>query len=271
MNRSVAASLAIAAAFGVAGHAQPSAPIYLQYDGFVRNTDAHTITLSFGYFNQNHTDVTIQPGADNTFLPGPADRQQPVVFREGRHRFACTIVVAEEFAGPLQWQVTFGGKPAVTTGKVLLPLYELEAASERRVMAGLDPKTAPRNVCANHAPAVQVGSAPGANAGAEADAPPGARAAQNRALATSVGRELALPGVVTDDDLPRGSRVAVSWKKLSGPGEVTFSSPTSAASRVKFSVAGAYELELSASDGDKTSAARIRVTAGAAIEPLAVR
>jgi hypothetical protein len=270
MKRTAALSLAIAAVLILQAGAQPSAPIYLQYDGFVRNKDAHTITMSFGYFNQNHTDVTIQPGDGNRFLPGPVDRQQPVVLLEGRHRFACTIVVPEDFNGKVQWQVTFAGKTEVTTEKVLLPLYELEATSERRVMAGLDPKTAPKNVCANHAPNVQVGGTFNANAVQDVNAPLAADAPPPTSFATSLDKELALPGQVNDDDMPRGNKVTIAWKQTAGPGTTTFSSTTTAATRVKFSVAGAYDLELSASDGDKTSAARIRVNVVEPGKPLVV-
>jgi hypothetical protein len=269
MKRTLAVTLALLGALVLPGDAQPNAPIYLQYDGFVRNKDAHTITFSFGYYNLNHTDVTIQPGDDNKFIPGPVDRQQPVVFLEGRHRFACTIVVPEDFNGKLQWQVTFGGKPQISTEKVLNNLYELELSSERRAMAGLDPKSAPKNVCANHAPNVQVGGVFNANAVDDVNAP-GQEARALTSFATSLDRELALPGLVNDDNLPRGNKVAVLWKKLSGPGTVTFSSTTTAATRVKFSAAGSYDLELSANDGDKNSSAAIRVNVVEPGRPLVI-
>jgi hypothetical protein len=270
MERTAAASLALVGALVLHGDAQPSAPIYLQYDGFVRNKDAHTITMSFGYYNLNHTDVTIQPGEDNKFIPGPVDRQQPVVLLEGRHRFACTIVVPEDFTGKLQWQVTFAGKPQITTEKVLNPLYELEMGSERRAMAGLDVKSAPKNICANHAPNVQVGGTFNANVVTDVNAPTNIDTPPPTSFATSLDRELALPGQVNDDDLPRGSKVAIAWKKTAGAGNVTFSSTTTAATRVKFSAAGSYDLELSATDGDKTSSARIRVNVVEPGKPLVI-
>jgi hypothetical protein len=270
MRRTAALSLALVSVLALHGDAQPSAPIYLQYDGFVRNRDAHTITMSFGYFNQNHTDVTIQPGDDNKFLPGPVDRQQPVVLLEGRHRFACTIVVPDDFTGKVQWQVTFGGKVQITTDRVLLPLYELELNSQNRAMAGLDPKTASKNVCANHAPNVQVGGTFNANAVDDVNAPVSADAPPPTSFATTLDKELALPGQVNDDNLPRGNQVAIAWKQTAGPGAATFSSTTTAATRVKFSAVGAYDLELSANDGDKTSAVRIRVNVVEPGKPLVI-
>src|SRR5436190_11461004 len=166
MKRIAAATAALVCALMLHGDAQSSnQPIYLQYDGFIKNPDAKTITLSFGYWNMNHADITVQPGPDNGFVPAPADRQQPITFAAGRHRFACTIVVPEDFKGDLRWQVTYNGKTYSSTEKILNSLYELELSSARRAMQGVDPKTAPRNVCANHAPSVTVGAAAGRGAG----------------------------------------------------------------------------------------------------------
>jgi hypothetical protein len=227
--------------------AQPTQPIYLQYDGFVRNKDG-TLTLSFGYFNQNNVDITVQPGAANQFAPAPGDRNQPITFAKGRHRFACSMVVDGSFKGPLQWTLQFGGRTQTTTAKVLDPLYELELNSEKRAVAGLDLLSAPKNVCVNRAPAVEVMNAFGA---------PDA----NTNLTAKVGTELPIGGHVEDDGLPRGSKVNTEWKKISGPGEVQFSSQSTAATRAKFSAAGAYVIELSATDGEKSNTLRFNVNA----------
>ena len=265
MKRTVAGTLALLAALILRGDAQSSnQPIYLQYDGFVRNADAKTITLSFGYWNLNHADVKIEPGPDNGFLPGPADRQQPITLLEGRHRFACTIVVPDTFTGDLKWQVRYNGKTATSTEKVMNPLYELELSSGRRAMAGLDPKTAPKNVCANHAPTVSIGAAGGGGGDAAGvpdvgDDSVGAVVAA-APLTVILDQELTLPGQVQDDELPRNRTVTISWKKNSGPGNVTFTSTNTAASKARFSAAGVYELALSATDGDRSSETPVKVT-----------
>jgi hypothetical protein len=44
--------------------AQPTQPVYVQYDGFVKNKNG-TLTFSFGYFNMNNVDVTVPPGDGN--------------------------------------------------------------------------------------------------------------------------------------------------------------------------------------------------------------
>lgn len=267
MKRLAAVTVAFVGALMLHGHAQSSnQPIYLQYDGFVRNPDAKTITLSFGYWNLNHADVKVEPGPDNGFLPGPADRQQPITLLEGRHRFACTIVVPDDFKGDMRWQVRYAGKTNTTTEKVLNSLYELELSSARRAMTGIDPKTAPKNVCANHAPSVSIGGNAGGGGGGDAAGVPdvgddtaGAAVAPTPTLTTVLDQELALPGNVSDDELPRGRTLKIGWTKKSGAGTVTFTSTITAATRAKFSAVGAYELVLSATDGDRSTDAPVKV------------
>jgi hypothetical protein len=266
MTRILAGTLALLGALVLQGDAQSAnQPIYLQYDGFVRNTDAHTITLSFGYWNLNHTDIKIEPGPDNQFLPAPIDRMQPTTLQEGRHRFACTIVVPETFAGDLKWQVRYAGKVATSTEKVLNPLYELEISSGRKVMTGLDPKTAPKNVCANHAPTVTIGAAAGGFGGGGGGVPDvgddsvGA-VAPTPSYSVILDQELTLPAQVQDDELPRNRTLTINWKKNSGPGTVTFATPTVATTKAKFSAAGAYELALTATDGALTTETPVKVT-----------
>ena len=254
-TQTACATAALLAAVALHGQAQPIQPIYLQYDGFVRNKDNHTLTLSFGYYNMNHVDVRIAVGDGNGFLPGPSDRNQPLTFMEGRHRFACAIVVPENFDGKLQWQVKFAGQTATTTEKVLNPLYELEANSEKRLMAGLDLKTAPKGSCVNRTPIVQL-IAPGADASV-ADVTP--------SFTARLGSPLVLNGEVQDDGLPRDGKLVITWKKIAGPGNVAFSSTDTAATRATFSAPGEYELELTGNDGEKSGAVKVRVSVAAGL------
>jgi hypothetical protein len=230
-------------ALGVRAAAQPTASIYVQYDGYVKQPDG-SFVLSFGYFNQNNVDVTVNAGDANGFTPGPADRNQPLRFAKGRHRFSCAMVVDKTFDGRLQWTVKFAGKSSTTTAKTLDPLYELELNSEKRVMEGLDVGGSPKNVCVNRAPAVHMLSPLGEHL----------TSASGR-----VGQDVLLNGQVEDDGLPRDGHVTIAWKKISGPGDVTFTSPATGPTRATFSAAGDYELELSATDGEKRNAAKITV------------
>jgi len=241
-----ALALVLALGAGSAAFAQPTQPIYLQYDGFVRNANG-TFTLAFGYFNQNNADVTIEPGDANLFSPTPADRNQPITFLKGRHRFACSMVVDSSFDGRLQWTLKFAGRTETTTAKALNPLYELELNSEKRAIAGLDVAAAPKNVCVNRPPVVEIVN------------PFGGPDASTK-IAAKVDQDVAVNARVEDDGLPRGSKVTAAWKKISGPGNVTFSDASSPPTRVKFSAPGAYEIELTATDGEKSSTLKVSVT-----------
>jgi hypothetical protein len=246
------AILMLVGSFASDAPAQASQPIFLQYDGFVKNKDG-TYTLSFGYFSLNHVDVRIPPGEDNTFLPAPGDRNQAVLFLKGRHRFTCSIVVPGGFDGKLQWTVRFAGKTYTTTAKTLDPLYELELASEKRATAGLDLTTALKGVCVNRAPAIQV-------INPQADVNAGADTLAATSFSTRLDQEVSLVGSVEDDGLPRESKLTVSWKMLTGPGTVAFSEPSQPVTRARFSAVGVYELELSATDTEHTNAVKIKVT-----------
>ncbi|MGF1531708.1 MAG: LamG-like jellyroll fold domain-containing protein, partial [Puniceicoccaceae bacterium] len=65
-------------------------------------------------------------------------------------------------------------------------------------------------------------------------------------------------GYAEDDGLPLGSVLRTMWRKLSGPGEVTFQDPTDLATEVGFELPGIYILELSADDGVALASDRIR-------------
>ena len=69
-----------------------------------------------------------------------------------------------------------------------------------------------------------------------------------------------LSGFAVDDGQPTLDPVVVTWTKVSGPGSVTFSAPSSASTAASFSVAGAYVLELAGSDGNATTTDQVTVT-----------
>jgi RHS repeat-associated protein len=60
--------------------------------------------------------------------------------------------------------------------------------------------------------------------------------------------------------------LTLTWSKLSGPGSVTFTSPTSAVTQATFSTFGSYVLQLSATDGVTTVSASTTVT----VNPLPI-
>lgn len=71
---------------------------------------------------------------------------------------------------------------------------------------------------------------------------------------------VALGGTASDDGLPAGSTLVVTWTTVSGPGSVTFDDAHSEATSAIFSAAGEYVLKLTASDGELSSSDTITVT-----------
>ena len=68
------------------------------------------------------------------------------------------------------------------------------------------------------------------------------------------GSSLQLAGVVTDDNLPNPpGTVSITWTKISGSGNVSFTNVASATSGASFSSPGQYVLRLTANDGASAS------------------
>jgi hypothetical protein len=126
--------------------AQADKPIYVQYEGFVKNDDK-TFLLSFAYINLNDTDIVIAAGDHNQFAPPPHDRHQPVTFLRGRQRSACVMVLPADFDGALRWTVKHGQHVSITTAKVLDPVYALTEDVAKRAKAGLIFQNAEKAVC----------------------------------------------------------------------------------------------------------------------------
>jgi RHS repeat-associated protein len=71
-----------------------------------------------------------------------------------------------------------------------------------------------------------------------------------------------LNGTVTDDGLPRGSTLLITWSKVSGPGGVTFNAPNAASTVARFGVPGTYVLRLTASDTEFARQDEVTITVG---------
>jgi hypothetical protein len=218
-----------------------AATVYPVFEGWTPNPDG-TATLVFGYFSESPRPVEIAPGPGNSFSPGPEDRGQPSLFRPGRQRNVCWMVVGEEIGGDLRWTIEWNGVATATTEKgVRDPIYLLEAiGGAARIAREIDTASAPRGLCLDRPPAVRAG-----------------------ADQKTAARSTVLEGFVLDEGLPRGGTLSVSWRLVSGPGTATFESPSEPRTRVDFGAPGTYELELSASDSASTASDRIVVEAGA--------
>lgn len=228
--------------------AQVNQPVYPAYEGYMKNPDG-SYTLSFAYFNHNAEPVTISPGDRNSFAPAPGDRQQPTTFRPGHWRLQCVMVVDPEFDGKLKWTLSYAGTTTGTSEHMLQSNWNIvEGAAD---LKQIDYAKVPRGVCLNRAPVVRV---LGALTGRGGRGP-----APSLAVTASVGERLSLFGSVNDEGLPRTGKVASTWKQVSGPGAVSFENPAAARTRASFSAPGAYELELTGSDGELTASTRVVV------------
>src|SRR6185369_5740547 len=69
-----------------------------------------------------------------------------------------------------------------------------------------------------------------------------------------------LSGISCDDGFPRGSALALSWSKVSGPGDVAFTKPNSPVTDATFTLPGAYVLRLTATDSEQTASDDVSVT-----------
>src|SRR5688572_9752404 len=83
------------------------------------------------YENLATGDVTIPPGATNSFAPDPGDRMQPTRFKPGHWRFQCVMVVGPEFDGKMRWTLSYAGTTTGTSERMLQSNWNLvEGASE---------------------------------------------------------------------------------------------------------------------------------------------
>jgi hypothetical protein len=228
-------------------HAQQNQPVYPAYDGFLKNPDG-SYTLAFAYFSHNASDVTIAPGANNSFAPTPGDRMQPTRFKPGHWRFQCVMVVGPEFDGKMKWSLTYAGVTTGTSERMLQSNWNLVEGAP--ALSKIDFAKVPKGVCLNRPPAVRV-----LGVTARPNGPP-------PVITAALGEEVNLFGSAHDEGLPRGKDLAVEWKLLKGPGTVNFTIPGAARTKARFSAPGLYELELSATDSEFTERTRLNVQIG---------
>ncbi len=73
-----------------------------------------------------------------------------------------------------------------------------------------------------------------------------------------------LDGTVSDDGLPGGSMISVTWSKVSGPGTVTFGNISAVDTTATFGAAGTYVLRLTATDSALSAFDNISITVATA-------
>ncbi len=144
--------------------------------------------------------------------------------------------------GPSQ-TVTNGADPSVANGRFLRIVvnFKRSTSGETPVLYDLSVGTSGYTlpVVANEAPTVTAG---------------------NDATVT-LPDVAKLSGISCDDGFPRGSSLALTWSKVSGPGDVAFTKPNSPLTDASFTVAGTYVLRLTATDSEQTVSDEVTVTA----------
>lgn len=97
------------------------------YEGWLRNDD-DTITLVFGYFNENwEQEPNIEVGENNFFSPGERDRGQPTRFLPRRNRFTFEVVVPGDFGDDeLVWTLTSPNGITRSAYATLMPDYKID-------------------------------------------------------------------------------------------------------------------------------------------------
>ncbi|MDA1081798.1 MAG: hypothetical protein O2973_08990 [Gemmatimonadetes bacterium] len=222
------------------------------YEGWYMNADG-SISLSFGYFNRNESEVIEVPvGPNNFFSPGPADRGQPAVFYPRRHWGVFAVKVPADFpeAQKVTWTLVVRGDTLRIPGHVRsswqIDALEGEAGSN------------------NTPPVLRF----------VADGPSGAGPAGIKygPIMAKVGAPVELRLWATDDGNERTSvtgrgrgntTVSLRWFKHSGPGEVTFANavPRAAAetglatTAATFSAPGEYVVRVRANDASGVAGA----------------
>jgi fibro-slime domain-containing protein/RHS repeat-associated protein len=88
--------------------------------------------------------------------------------------------------------------------------------------------------------------------------PPTVSAGANQTI--QIENSVTLNGTATDDGLPAGNTLAITWSRVSGPGQVIFANANQAQTSATFSTPGTYILRLTAFDTELTRFADVTIT-----------
>ena len=210
------------------------------YEGWRPNDDG-TISLIFGYFNENWEETPDIPvGENNFFTPGEMDRGQPTHFLPRRNRFTFEVVVPGDFGGDdeIVWTLTSPNGVTKKAYATLMTDYKIDNIIIASETGSLGAGTSSPESRANVAPTTEI--------------------IGDQVRTVRAGEPLTVQTRVTDDGIPRPGRVGstgvfspddreewvegimrrprrttvgkvnglyLSWNKYRGPGEVTFDPP----------------------------------------------
>ncbi len=212
-------------------------------DGDKTATDTLVVTVN----RPVNVPPTVNAGPDVSItLPTTTAALSGVATDDGNPGTQALLVSWTKVSGP--GTVVFGNAAsAVTTATITVAgTYELRLTADDGEATASDTVT------------VTVNPPP--------NAPPTVDAGRDTAITLPVN-QVALAGAVSDDGLPAGSTLTLSWAKASGPGVAEFSTPSLATTTVVFGGAGVYELRLTASDGEASTSDTVVVTVNPAPTP----
>jgi hypothetical protein len=236
------------------------------FEGWLRNPDG-TFDLVFGYFNRNwKEELTIPAGSDNKVEPAGPDRGQPTYFLPRRQRWIYRLRVPADFGNKeVAWTITAHGRTEIAYGN-LIPAQEI---SERVVSSSgnLDPGQSdpnePPSITIARTQTASISSPLKLSASVRDDGLPKPRAPRTQRPGTPGGF-----GAQVDRATPNQPRgLTLTWSQYGGPGKVVFEGTGTipvangeAATSVRFSQPGTYQLRAVANDGALSTTTVVVVT-----------
>lgn len=221
------------------------------FEGWYPNPDG-TRSIVFGYYNRNLSEVLDIPvGPDNFMEPGPANQGQPTHFQPRRHWGVFAVAVPADYGNQrIVWTVKIRGETFAIPGSLKRD-WQIDAIGGEAGSGNTPPRVKFKS-------SKTEGFGPG---GVVADS-----------SSTRVGVPTSISVWATDDgrhsggvgaDGEEGKPVMLTWFKHQGPGDVTFSEPSSevsytggdATTIVTFGAAGSYVLRVRANDASGVNGA----------------
>jgi hypothetical protein len=222
------------------------------YEGWYRNKDG-TVSLSFGYFNRNTTEVIEIPiGPSNTISPGVAGQGQPTTFHPRRHWGVFAVKVPADYLTvkkEVTWTLKIRGETFAVPG-TLHPDWEIDALEGEASADNTPPRVALMDRTEEAAGPLGITVGP---------------------FRVAVGTPIPLTAKVTDDAKTQttnaagarvGGNIEAAWFKHQGPGMVTFSTastrlaPTggTATTNATFAAPGEYIIRVRLTDSSVSGA-----------------
>lgn len=230
-----------------------------------QNWDSEVIVTTHGYLNPNKTRITDGDTTGPTFYSLPAadnsgeDLWLNLLKKKGNVKL---VVSGHQLDGTTAFRSDTGEKgntvnqlfnnfQLMTDGNGWLGVIKLDSVTGKASVKYVKAYPPTYNLNWSAGTVAPANKAPAVNAGLD----------QNIILPATVS----LSGTATDDGLPAGSSLTISWSKVSGPGGVTFSNSGAVVTTASFSAAGQYLLRLTASDGSLSASDDIIISVNSTI------